>query len=130
MSGPAWDVTADVVVAGFGVAGAAAAITAADAGRRPLVLEATAAGGGNSVHSGGFLFDVAAGATGVDYLDALCFGRTPRDVLATYADGLHGLRGWLEGLGAETFDFPDPPGLLPAQFPAWSAFPGGRDTRR
>ena len=114
----------------FGVAGAAAAIAAADAGRRPLVLEATAAGGGNAVYSGGFLFDVGAADVGVDYLDALCFGRTPRPVLTAYADGLHGLRDWLHTLGAASFDFPDPPGKVPAEFPAWPHFPGGRATRR
>ncbi|HVP03427.1 MAG TPA: FAD-dependent oxidoreductase [Solirubrobacteraceae bacterium] len=130
MSTAVWNASADVVVVGYGAGGAAAAIAAADAGARVLVLEATAAGGGNCVHSGGFLFDVAPGEAGVDYLDALCFGRTPREILRVYADGLHGLREWLASLGATTFDFPDPPGKLPAEFPAWPYFPGGRQTRR
>ena len=34
-----WDVVADVVVVGFGAAGAATAITAHDAGARVLILE-------------------------------------------------------------------------------------------
>jgi ribulose 1,5-bisphosphate synthetase/thiazole synthase len=45
----AWDVEADVVVVGFGCAGACAAIEAADAGAEVLVLERAGGGGGTSV---------------------------------------------------------------------------------
>ena len=48
----------DVVIAGYGPAGAAAAIAAHDTGRSVLVVEAAARGGGNARYSGGFLFDV------------------------------------------------------------------------
>lgn len=51
-----WDKEADVVVIGYGGAGAAAAIAAHDAGARVLVLESTAHGGGNTLVSfGGFM---------------------------------------------------------------------------
>jgi len=51
-----WDYEADVVVVGYGGAGAATAITAADAGARVVILEKTADGGGNTAVSlGGFL---------------------------------------------------------------------------
>ena len=49
---------ADVVIAGYGPAGAAAAIAAHDAGASVLVVESTAEGGGNARYSGGFLFDI------------------------------------------------------------------------
>ena len=49
---------ADVVIAGYGPAGAAAAIAAHDAGRSVLILESAERGGGNARYSGGFLFDV------------------------------------------------------------------------
>ncbi|MBS1844297.1 MAG: FAD-binding protein [Actinobacteria bacterium] len=114
----------DVLVVGFGPAGAAAAIAAHDAGRSVLVLEKTVAGGGNAIYSGGFLFD-APGDDAADHVDALSFGRTPRPVVEAYAEGLHGLADWLRGIGAETVVFDPPPGRLPACFPSWPHFPAG-----
>ena len=61
---------ADVVIAGYGPAGAAAAIAAHDAGRNVLILESAERGGGNARYSGGFLFDVP-GDAAVAHLDAL-----------------------------------------------------------
>ncbi|HXS45212.1 MAG TPA: FAD-binding protein [Solirubrobacteraceae bacterium] len=123
-----FDRTADVVVVGYGTAGAAAAIAAHDAGRDVVVVEKTTAGGGNAVHSGGFLFDVP-GAQAAEHIDALCFGRTDRAVVDAYAAGLHELDGWLRSLGAQTVDLDPPPGPLPASFPAWPALPGGPSIR-
>ena len=48
-----WDKEADVVVIGYGGAGAAAAITAHDAGAEVLILEKMSHGGGNTAVSGG-----------------------------------------------------------------------------
>ena len=45
----------DVVIAGYGPAGAAAAIAAHDAGRSVLILESAERGGGNARYSGGIL---------------------------------------------------------------------------
>ena len=92
---------ADVVVAGYGPAGACAAIAAHDAGRSMLVVESAERGGGNARYSGGFLFD-GPGPAVVDHLDALCFGRTGRAVLEAYAAGLHDIDRWLRSLGGET----------------------------
>lgn len=51
-----WDKTVDVVVIGYGGAGATAAIAAHDAGAATLVLESTPQGGGNTLVSfGGFI---------------------------------------------------------------------------
>jgi succinate dehydrogenase/fumarate reductase flavoprotein subunit len=119
-------VVADVVVIGYGPAGAAAAIAAHDAGADVVVLEKTGAGGGNCRYAGGFLFDAPQAA---DHIDALSFGRTPRDVVEVYADGLHGLSSWLESLGATVEPFAPPPGRLPASFPSWPSFPAGEDIR-
>jgi phytoene dehydrogenase-like protein len=76
----------DVVIAGYGPAGAAAAIAAHDAGCSVLILESAERGGGNARYSGGFLFDVP-GDAAIVHLDALCFGRTDRRVLEAYAAG-------------------------------------------
>lgn len=51
-----WDQTAEVVVVGFGVAGACAAIEAARAGADTLVLERTGGWGGAAAMSGGFIY--------------------------------------------------------------------------
>lgn len=118
----------DVVVVGFGPAGAAAAITAHDAGARVLVIEATESGGGNSLYSGGFLCELPEDVA-VEHLEALCFGRTPHDVLARYATGLRENKSWLHGLGATTAAFEPPPMRFPAQFPSWPHLPGGRTIR-
>ncbi len=52
----AWDHEADVVVAGFGCAGACAAIEAAEAGAETIVLERAGGGGGTSAMSGGLIY--------------------------------------------------------------------------
>ena len=51
---------ADVVVAGYGPAGASAAIAAHDAGARVIIVESARRGGGNARYSGGFLCDLPA----------------------------------------------------------------------
>jgi succinate dehydrogenase/fumarate reductase flavoprotein subunit len=113
----------EVLVIGYGAAGAAAAITAHDAGAHVTILEKTPAGGGNARYSGGFLFDIT-GPGAIDYLDALCFGRTDRAVLEAYAAGLHELEDWLGSLGGELSPFALPPGVFPRVFPSWPNFPG------
>lgn len=51
-----WDHEADVVVVGFGAAGACAAIEARELGADVIVLERAGAGGGTSALSGGLLY--------------------------------------------------------------------------
>ncbi len=119
---------ADVVIAGYGPAGAAAAIAAHDAGRSVLILESAERGGGNARYSGGFLFDVP-GDAAIAHLDTLCFGRTDRRVLEAYAAGLHELDGWLRSLGGTTAPFEPPPARLLAPFPSWPHLPAGSRIR-
>ncbi|WP_433200216.1 FAD-dependent oxidoreductase [Nocardia sp. CA-107356] len=52
----AWDVEADVVVAGYGIAGVCAAIEAARAGADVLILERTGGWGGAAAMAGGFIY--------------------------------------------------------------------------
>jgi predicted oxidoreductase len=101
-----------VIVAGYGPAGASAAIAAHDAGASVLVVDPAPRGGGNARYSGGFLCDFP-GAAAVDHLDALCFGRTA----------------WLTDLGGTVVPFDPPPGRFPAPFPSWPHFPAGTDVR-
>ena len=51
-----WHHEADVVIAGYGVAGAAAAVEAARAGAEVLVLERTGSWGGAAAMAGGFIY--------------------------------------------------------------------------
>ena len=52
----AWDHEADVVIAGYGIAGAAAAVEAAGAGADVLVLERAGSWGGAAAMAGGFIY--------------------------------------------------------------------------
>jgi succinate dehydrogenase/fumarate reductase flavoprotein subunit len=73
-----FDDEADVVVVGLGCAGAAAAIEAAGAGARTLVLERASGGGGTSALSGGVLY-----LGGGTRLQRACgFADTPEDMFA------------------------------------------------
>jgi 3-oxo-5alpha-steroid 4-dehydrogenase len=73
-----WDLTADVVVAGFGAAGASAAIEGAKAGAEVLVLERAGGGGGTSANSGGLIY--LGGGTPVQ--QACGFEDSPEDMFA------------------------------------------------
>ena len=101
----------DVIVAGYGGAGAAAAIAAHDAGARVLVLEKALAGGGSTAESGGSFATVLDRDGAVAHYQAITEGRTPRDVLAAYVDGVLDLPKWLDELGGRTEPLPmgDPP---------------------
>lgn len=71
-----WDYEADVVVVGYGVAGASAAIEAARAGADVLVLERTGGWGGAAALSGGFVY--LGGGTALQ--KALGFEDTPENM--------------------------------------------------
>jgi len=108
----------DLVVVGGGSAGATAAIVAAEAGARVLLVEKTSALGGSSRYSAGNLWNVE-GAPALDHLRALSFTTTPDDVLEAYLSGLQDLRAWLAEHGAATVDVG--PDRLPH---CWPNFPG------
>ncbi|HVN43032.1 MAG TPA: FAD-dependent oxidoreductase [Steroidobacteraceae bacterium] len=59
----AWDIDADVVVVGFGGAGASAALEAARGGARVTLLEVAAGNGGASALSGGEIYMGGSGGT-------------------------------------------------------------------
>ena len=93
------DVLYDVIVVGYGAAGAATAIAAHDAGARVLLLEKMPYAGGLSVVSAGgarIAFDAEAAFA---YLTATCGGRTPPAVLRRLARGMVELPAWMQALG-------------------------------
>ncbi|WP_280220880.1 FAD-dependent oxidoreductase [Nocardia neocaledoniensis] len=73
-----WDFEADVVVAGYGIAGVCAAIEAARAGARVLILERTGGWGGAAALAGGFVY--LGGGTPLQ--QALGFDDTPENMAA------------------------------------------------
>ena len=62
---PGWDLEADVVVVGFGAAGACAAIEARESGAEVVVLEVAGIGGGSASLSGGEVYVGGNGGTDV-----------------------------------------------------------------
>lgn len=71
-----WDLEADVVIAGYGIAGVTAAIEAARAGADVLVLERTSGWGGAASQSGGWIY--LGGGTPLQ--QALGFEDTPENM--------------------------------------------------
>ncbi len=78
----------DVVVVGYGAAGAVAAIAACDAGARVLLVEKMADPGGLSILSAGGIRIARDTDAAYAYLRHTCGGRTPDDVLRVLADGM------------------------------------------
>ena len=105
-----WDVEADVVVVGFGAAGACAALEAASAGGSVLVLDrfggggATALSGGVIYAGGGTPQQRAAGVTDspeamFGYLRTEVGDAVPAATLREFCDGSVAMLAWLEGHG-------------------------------
>lgn len=113
----------DVVVVGFGVAGAAAAIEAHDQGAEVLILEATPRGGGSVLAAAGSIATIVDRDDAIAHYHLLTQGRTPRELLEVYVDGLRRLPEWIRNNGGRLTDFELP---LP-HFPRGelgSAYPG------
>lgn len=78
----------DVVVAGFGYAGALAALEASRGGAKVLLIEKTNVPGGISICSYGAVRSAKNKDKAFTYLKATCGDRTPDDVVKALADGM------------------------------------------
>jgi len=93
--------TVDIVVVGFGGAGACAAIEAHDAGACVQILEKAPEGGGNTRESGGTIRQINDWRLAVEHYKAVTQGTTPTDILEAFAAGVGPLLEWLrETVGA------------------------------
>lgn len=101
----AWDGQFDVIVIGFGAAGASAAISAAKAGAHVLIIDKAPEGheGGNSRYCGQLFLSVEEREAGLEYQKALRGDfDTPDDVLEAYVDGLVSVKDTLASWGLDT----------------------------
>jgi succinate dehydrogenase/fumarate reductase flavoprotein subunit len=117
-----WDKEAEVVIVGFGGAGAAAAITACDLGAKVLMLEKAPEGeeGGNTRIAGQGYLQVSEVGKAISYLTALCGHRkVPEDMIRTWAEEVHKNNDWVLSIGGDPqehqhqpvgIEFPDLPG--------------------
>lgn len=94
----AFDEAYDVIVVGYGFAGAIAAIEASDAGASVLLLEKMKDIGGISICAGGGLRVARSFDDALAYLQATNAGTTPDDVLEVMARGMTTLPEYFEGL--------------------------------
>ena len=125
-SGEGWE-EVDVLVVGYGAAGAAAALSAHDAGAQVLVVEKCPQPGGNSlVSSANTVYPQNPADVGrfTRYLIEVCEGTTPAELIETYVRGLLELPGWLAALGGELEDLDDRPmGFFPSYYIPNLTFP-------
>jgi succinate dehydrogenase/fumarate reductase flavoprotein subunit len=106
-----WDEAADVVVVGYGFAGATAAITAHDAGAKVLLIEKAPEKhkGGNSRVSANIVFwpdDVVKAQAHFKALAGPYMDNISDKMVQTWATQMHANRSWLEGLGVTPTELP------------------------
>lgn len=92
--------TFDVIVVGYGGAGAVAAITAHDNGAKVRVLEKMPSGGGNTRVSGGSI-TIPTSKEFSSYLETLCFGTTEREIIDTFVENAMNTEDWVKSLRGE-----------------------------
>ncbi len=129
-----WSQSADVVVVGYGGAGAVSAVTAYDAGANVVILEKTpslaslgitngtqasdqiSGGGGNTHISGGLCVWPTDPVAGAQHLYSLSFGATPMDVCEAWGTMANQNKAWLDSMGipctlaSMSGEFPNVPG--------------------
>jgi succinate dehydrogenase/fumarate reductase flavoprotein subunit len=117
-----WDMEADIVVIGFGGAGAATAITAHELGATVLMLEKAPEGeeGGNTRVSGQGYLNVRGVDNAFRYMTALCGPyRVPKEMIHAWAEEESKNNDWIVSIGGvpqehhhqpEGIEFPDLPG--------------------
>ncbi len=93
-----FDHETDILVVGYGFAGAAAAVEAAEAGAQVLIVEKMPDPGGISICSAGSARSAKDADAAFDYLKQTNAGRTPDDVLRVLADGMAGIEEYMKWL--------------------------------
>jgi len=126
------DIESDVIVIGYGGAGAVAAIAAHDAGAKVTIMEKMPSGGGATfLASGGILIPTDLEFS--QYLEAICFNTTPTDVIETFVKEAMNIENYIHEIGGESerwvsqeigTSFP------PLSRPSWPNIPHGKSMVR
>ncbi len=95
-----FDAEFDVVIAGYGYAGGASAMVAADNGAKVLIVEKGDVPGGISICSYGAFRCASDRDLAFEYLKATNAGRTPDDVVRALADGMCEMEAYVRKLAA------------------------------
>ncbi len=98
---PKWDYETDVLIVGYGSAGANAAIAAHDAGAEALIMEKLAYPGGNSGVCAGAMVIPESVEEAVQYYRALSFGTADEEIIHCFAEEMVGIPRLLTDLGIE-----------------------------
>jgi succinate dehydrogenase/fumarate reductase flavoprotein subunit/uncharacterized protein with FMN-binding domain len=126
LSSVSWDAEYDVVVIGFGGAGAAASINAADAGAKVLLVEKAPQGeeGGSTKYPYGAILSIDNREKGITYYKALRgkYDHLGDDIIEFFVDGSMGIADWLVSLGA---DEAKTKGSILRRLPEYPELPGG-----
>jgi succinate dehydrogenase/fumarate reductase flavoprotein subunit len=120
-----WDAEADVVVVGYGGAGAATAITAHDAGAKVLLLEKAPLGheGGNTRVSGNMWFSPSRVDKAITYYNAMSGPyAAPPEMVRVWAEEMGKINDWVISIGGE-------PGKLTIFSPEYPELPGSESVR-
>ena len=94
-----FDESFDVIVVGFGLAGAIATLTAHEAGAKTLLIEKSSVPGGLSICSYGAVRSARDPDLAFQYLKATNDGRTPDPVLRALASGMCDIERYVRELG-------------------------------
>ncbi len=98
---PKWDYETDVLIVGYGAAGANAAIAAHDADARALIIEKLAFPGGNSGVCAGAMVIPESLEEAIQYYRALSFGTAEEEMIRSFAEEMVGIPRLLTGLGVQ-----------------------------
>jgi succinate dehydrogenase/fumarate reductase flavoprotein subunit len=116
---------ADVVVVGFGGAGAAAAIAAHDAGAKVLLLEKSERAGGNTRLSGGTLRELLDTKKAASYYQAVLDSTVSRAVVRAFVDETAKNPDWVRSLGGDLEHSSEGPQRFPpSPHVVWPFLPG------
>ena len=99
---PKWDYETDVLIVGYGAAGANAAIAAHDAGARVLILEKLEFPGGNSGVCAGAMMIPESIDEAIRYYRSLSFGTVDEELIRAFAEEMIGIPRLLTSLGAKS----------------------------
>lgn len=103
-----WDETTDVLVVGFGGAGAVTAVTAHDLGKKVLIIEKMPVAGGNTaVSAGGFMVpdEIDKAYTYLKGSYSYCEADYDEALLKTFSERSHELKNFIQKLNPEAKTF-------------------------